>query len=83
MPPSPISPTYNKGVEKTFYIETFGCQMNAHDSEKVVGVLLEKGYREVPEPEDASLRLLQHLQHPRSRGAEGVSPAQHVQETVR
>ncbi len=41
-------------VEKTFYIETFGCQMNAHDSEKVVGVLVEKGYREVPEPEDAS-----------------------------
>ena len=22
---------------KTFYIETFGCQMNAHDSEKVIG----------------------------------------------
>jgi tRNA-2-methylthio-N6-dimethylallyladenosine synthase len=41
-------------VEKTFYIETFGCQMNAHDSEKVVGVLLEKGYREVAEPADAS-----------------------------
>ena len=41
-------------MEKTFYIETFGCQMNAHDSEKVVGVLLEKGYREVAGPEDAS-----------------------------
>lgn len=25
---------------KSFYIETFGCQMNAHDSEKVSGVLL-------------------------------------------
>jgi len=22
--------------DKTFYLETFGCQMNAHDSEKVV-----------------------------------------------
>jgi tRNA-2-methylthio-N6-dimethylallyladenosine synthase len=41
-------------VEKTFYIETFGCQMNAHDSEKVVGVLLEKGYREVETPQDAA-----------------------------
>jgi tRNA-2-methylthio-N6-dimethylallyladenosine synthase len=41
-------------VDKTFYIETFGCQMNAHDSEKVVGVLLEKGYREVETPQDAS-----------------------------
>jgi tRNA-2-methylthio-N6-dimethylallyladenosine synthase len=25
---------------KTFYIETFGCQMNVHDSEKVIGTLL-------------------------------------------
>ena len=32
---------------KSFYIETFGCQMNAHDSEKVAGVLLERGYRAV------------------------------------
>lgn len=31
----------------TFYLETFGCQMNEHDSEKVAGVLLERGYRQV------------------------------------
>ncbi len=42
---------------KTFYIETFGCQMNAHDSEKVVGTLLEKGYQQVAGPEDAELVL--------------------------
>src|SRR6266540_2688637 len=42
---------------KTFYIETFGCQMNAHDSEKVVGTLLEKGYSQVDEPEQAELIL--------------------------
>ncbi|MGA9861553.1 MAG: hypothetical protein WBQ19_05520, partial [Terriglobales bacterium] len=30
--------------DKTFYLETFGCQMNAHDSEKVVGTLLSQGY---------------------------------------
>src|ERR1700709_2610542 len=42
---------------KTFYIETFGCQMNAHDSEKVVGTLLEKGYNQVDEPADAELIL--------------------------
>ena len=29
---------------KTFYIETFGCQMNAHDSEKVIGTLEHEGY---------------------------------------
>ncbi|HXE11645.1 MAG TPA: tRNA (N6-isopentenyl adenosine(37)-C2)-methylthiotransferase MiaB [Bryobacteraceae bacterium] len=38
---------------KKFYIETFGCQMNAHDSEKVVGTLLEHGYSQVERPEDA------------------------------
>ena len=42
---------------KTFYIETFGCQMNAHDSEKVVGTLLAQGYSQVPTPEDAGLVL--------------------------
>jgi tRNA-2-methylthio-N6-dimethylallyladenosine synthase len=42
---------------KTFYIETFGCQMNAHDSEKVVGTLLSQGYAQVETPEDAGLVL--------------------------
>ncbi len=40
-------------MEKTFYIETFGCQMNAHDSEKVVGTLLQKGYTKVETPDAA------------------------------
>jgi tRNA-2-methylthio-N6-dimethylallyladenosine synthase len=42
---------------KTFYIETFGCQMNAHDSEKVVGTLLGQGYQQVETPEEAELVL--------------------------
>src|SRR5271170_5455625 len=42
---------------QTFYIETFGCQMNAHDSEKVIGTLLSEGYRQVPKPENADLVL--------------------------
>lgn len=42
---------------KTFYIETFGCQMNAHDSEKVVGTLLTEGYSQVEAPETADLIL--------------------------
>src|SRR4051812_13423505 len=41
----------------TFYIETFGCQMNAHDSEKVVGTLLQQGYTQVETPEQAELVL--------------------------
>ncbi len=42
---------------KKFYIETFGCQMNAHDSEKVVGTLLQQGYAQVEQPEEAELVL--------------------------
>ncbi len=42
---------------KTFYIETFGCQMNAHDSEKVVGTMLATGYTQVAEPAEAELVL--------------------------
>src|SRR5213594_3298907 len=42
-------------MEKTFYIETFGCQMNAHDSEKVVGTLVHSGYAQVDTPESAGL----------------------------
>ena len=41
-------------MEKTFYIETFGCQMNAHDSEKVIGTLLREGYSQVETPELAN-----------------------------
>ena len=46
-----------ESADKTFYLETFGCQMNAHDSEKVVGTLLQQGYRQVPTVEEAGLVL--------------------------
>src|SRR5579862_5761380 len=42
-------------VVKTFYIETFGCQMNVHDSEKVIGTLLAQGYSQVATPDEAEL----------------------------
>jgi tRNA-2-methylthio-N6-dimethylallyladenosine synthase len=43
--------------DATFFLETFGCQMNDHDSEKVAGVLLSRGYRQVESPDSASLIL--------------------------
>src|SRR5271169_1336434 len=42
-------------AQKTFYIETFGCQMNFHDSEKVVGTLISEGYAQVQREEEADL----------------------------
>ncbi len=50
-------PEPGAGTGKTFYLETFGCQMNVHDSEKVAGVLMARGYRPVDSHEDADLVL--------------------------
>src|ERR1700719_3118623 len=44
-------------AQKPFYLETFGCQMNAHDSEKVVGTLVSEGYRQVQTVAEAELVL--------------------------
>src|SRR3954465_15509440 len=43
--------------QKTFYIETFGCQMNVHDSEKVIGTLEQQGYARVEDEGEAGLIL--------------------------
>ena len=53
-PPLNVAETRGRG---TFFLETFGCQMNDHDSEKVAGVLLARGYRQVETPEAAGLIL--------------------------
>ena len=44
-------------VAKTFFLETFGCQMNVHDSEKVIGTLEQQGYSQVDTEEAADLIL--------------------------
>ena len=38
-----------KGSPLTFHVTTFGCQMNARDSEKLVGILERIGYVEAPD----------------------------------
>lgn len=40
---------------KTYFIRTFGCQMNLHDSERVSGLLDSLGSLEVSRPEDADI----------------------------
>ena len=41
------------GRPLTFCVTTFGCQMNARDSEKLVGILEQIGYKEEAEEEKA------------------------------
>ena len=39
-----------------YYIKTFGCQMNVHESEKLAGMLNSLGYKKsVDEPKDADI----------------------------
>lgn len=38
---------------RRFYVETYGCQMNVNDSEKVAGLLLAEGYEQVGSPQQA------------------------------
>ena len=45
-------------MTKTFYIETWGCQMNELDSQRLSGNLKLRGYRRVESKEDAGLILL-------------------------
>src|SRR5207249_8131096 len=59
------------GAGKTCYIETFGCQMNVHDSEKVAGVLMARGYRPVENHEDADL-VFYHTCSIREKAAQKV-----------
>ena len=44
--------THQMGRKPTCCVTTFGCQMNAKDSEKLVGILKEAGY-EIIDSEDA------------------------------
>lgn len=45
-------------MEKAFYLETFGCQMNVVDSERIVALLEEIGYVQVDSAAKADLVLL-------------------------
>ena len=44
-------------MSKKFFIQTFGCQMNEHDSEIMAGLLREKGYEPAAERKDANIVL--------------------------
>lgn len=50
----------NSGMStpRSFYVTTFGCQMNEHDSERIAGQLLDEGYVEASSQEDADVLVL-------------------------
>jgi len=50
----------NSSLEKKpkVFIETFGCQMNENDSEKLLGMVLEMGYEKTDRPEGSDLIII-------------------------
>ncbi|HEX8949114.1 MAG TPA: tRNA (N6-isopentenyl adenosine(37)-C2)-methylthiotransferase MiaB [Dissulfurispiraceae bacterium] len=40
---------------KKYYLSTFGCQMNVHDSERIAGILKSEDYVETDSPRDADI----------------------------
>ena len=43
---------------KKAYIQTYGCQMNEHDTHRMMGVLVAEGYALTNEPKEASLIIV-------------------------
>ena len=45
-------------MARKYVIETFGCQMNVHDSERMAGLLEQAGYEATDDPQDADVVVL-------------------------
>ncbi len=42
-------------ISRRFFIQTFGCQMNVNDSEKVAGLMLAEGYEQADRADEADV----------------------------
>jgi tRNA-2-methylthio-N6-dimethylallyladenosine synthase len=45
-------------MARKYAIQTFGCQMNVHDSERMAGLLEQAGYEATDDPDEADLVIL-------------------------
>ena len=46
------------GLNKKYFVKTYGCQMNEHDSENIKAILEDMGYTATDNMEDANLIIL-------------------------
>jgi tRNA-2-methylthio-N6-dimethylallyladenosine synthase len=61
----------NRPERKTYFLKTFGCQMNVYDSERMAEALARDGYRETADVDGADLVILNTC-HIREKAAEKV-----------
>lgn len=55
--PAADGPLAGSGARKV-YVDTYGCQMNQHDSLRMFGILAEEGYGPTDDPDQADLIVL-------------------------
>ena len=46
------------GITPCAYVETYGCQQNEADSERIRGILIESGYTIIDSPEGADVVVM-------------------------
>ncbi len=69
----------------TYFIETYGCQMNSHDSEKIAGVLENAGFNLADEKSTANLILFNTCcvrEHAEARLYGNIGALKHHKENV-
>ena len=49
---------YNIGHNLKYFLKTYGCQMNEHDSENIEGLLIELGFTKTDEMDDSNIIIL-------------------------
>ncbi len=57
-PAAPETETIRVNVSRKYLIETYGCQMNVHDSERMAGLLEQAGYEPTLDVSDADVVLI-------------------------
>ena len=56
-------------MKQSFFIKTYGCQMNVYDSEKIVELMTNNGYRKSSNPEESDIAIFNTC-HIREKAAE-------------
>ncbi|MFZ4068651.1 MAG: tRNA (N6-isopentenyl adenosine(37)-C2)-methylthiotransferase MiaB [Caulobacterales bacterium] len=70
-PDEPAAEAAGRPAPKRLYIETYGCQMNVYDSDRIKDVLAPLGYAPVAAPDDADMVILNTC-HIREKATEKV-----------
>ena len=56
-------------MKQSFFIKTYGCQMNVYDSEKIIELMTSGGYRQSSNPEESDIAIFNTC-HIREKAAE-------------